>query len=134
MKYLDVKPKDTKLIKRLNRHYSQFKGLFVRERSWVKYIFKGKKISQSPINAKDIKGISVWKYCHTSMIVKVERSHEIYEKRQLKFDRRGLAEYEFDFSSTPQLIQLISPQLRDYIQLGIFTVTPITLEGWRHWR
>ena len=52
------------------------------------------------------------------MIVKVERSHEIYEKRQLKFDRRGLAEYEFDFSSTSQVIQLISPQLKDYIQLG----------------
>ena len=39
LKYLEVKSKDTKLIKRLNRHYSQFKGLFVRERSWVKYLF-----------------------------------------------------------------------------------------------
>ena len=119
LKYLEVKPKDIKLIKRLNRHYCQFKGLFIRERSWVKYIFKGKKKPQSPINAKDIKGISVCKYCYTSATVKVERSHEIYEKRQLKFDRRGLAEYEFDFSSTPEVIQLISPQLRDYIQLGI---------------
>ena len=119
LKYLEVKPKDTNLIRRLNRHYSQFKGLFVRERSWVKYLFKGKKIPQSPINAKDIKGISVWKYCHTSTTVKVDRCHEIYERRQLKFDRKGLAEYEFDFSSTPEEIQLISPQFRDYIQLGI---------------
>ena len=50
------------------------------------------------------------------MNIKIERYHETYEKRDLKFERRGLREYMFDFSNTPDVIQTISPQFRDYNQ------------------
>ena len=74
MKYLDIKSKDIQLIKRLNNHYSQFKGLFVRERSWVKYLFKGKKKISEQFNSKDIIGISVCKYWYSSMNVKLNKN------------------------------------------------------------
>ena len=119
LKYLQIKAKDIELIRRLNRHYSQFKGLFIRERSWVKFLFKGKNQNRACVNINDVKGFSIWKFWHSSMKVNVERSHQIFEKRELKYYKKGLSKCEFDFSNTPDEIKIIPQQLRDYIQFGI---------------
>ena len=113
------------MLNRLKRHEKKFFDFGNKDKPWVKYKYSLKKNKGMSVNEKNknnndnIIGFYACKFCLNSLRSNKGNPHPNSRQRAEKYDRQAIIDIEYDFSVTPEWIERVSWNIRDYIQFGI---------------
>ena len=124
-KYIELRRYEHNLLNRLKRHEKKFFDFGNNDKPWVKYKYSLKKNKGMSVNEKNktnndnIIGFYACKFCLNSLRSNKGNPHPNSRQRADKYDRQAIIDIEYDFSATPEWIERVSWNIRDYIQFGI---------------